>query len=646
MTWWFPRGESVHFGVKRDLGGTLVTTALTAIVANVFAAAEAPGQTGAINRPFPTNDSHAHACPVHGRLPNTAWRGTRKLSERLDERTDEWPLRPWFMAALGAAGGLIFHLLTGRHAYAESVPIWRQAAATFVAVATVSFLVTVEKRRWLWAAGFAAAWGAVIALVGWFTARYNFHPTIFEWPYLSGLFAVMLAAPLFQTIRDEGAWRFPYARVHRHAWTDGVIGAASLVFTGMTFLLSWLIASLFDVIGIDLIKDLMRKEWFDWVLAGLAFGGVLGLLRERDGLAGALQRLVTVVLAVLAPVLAVALVAFLASLPFKGLSGLWNSYIPVTPLLLVSAGGAFVLANDVIGDGGEDRIPNVWLRRSALVLVLCILPLAFLAVLSMGQRVGQYGWTPERIWGVVAAAAAGIYGLLAWWSVFRGRMAFDDYLRPLQVKFALGLCGLALFLALPIVDFGAISASSQLERLQSGKVTPDKFDWTAMAFDFGQSGRRHLAEIETSGPPAQRELAKTALRSTDRYLVTTDIETTTTAAEIDKWMRVLPDGATVDPALRAEVVKNPTCNGKSCVLLLLSPKEALLIGHPYGAQRMVATRFVAQDKGGWSEIPESGEYWPDNQADPRSTPVEVRTVTRRQLFVDGKRVGGPLPEAP
>jgi len=452
----------------------------------------------------------------------------------------------------------------------------------------------------------------------------------------------MLAAPLFQTIRDEGAWRFPYARVHRHAWTDAVIGAASLVFTGVTFLLAWLIASLFDVIGIDFIKELMKKEWFDWVLAGLAFGGALGLLRERDGLAGALQRLVTVVLAVLAPVLAVALALFLASLPFTGLNGLWSSHLPVTPLLLMAAGGAFVFANDVIGDGGEDRRPNVWLHRSALLLVLCILPLALLAGLSMGQRIGQYGWTPERIWGVVAVAAAAIYGLLGWWSVSRGRMAFDDRLRPLQVKFAIGLCGLALLLALPILDFGAISADSQLTRLQSGKVTPDKFDWTAMAFDFGQSGRKHLADIARSGAPGQRNLAKAALDTTDRYLVTSEIEATTTEAEIDKWMRVLPDGVTVPPALRKEVVSDSTCRGKSCVLLIVSPTEALLIGHPYAQERMVATRFVAQTTGGWSQVSEGGGAWPDNKADPRSAPVEVRTVSRRQVFVDGKPVGQPF----
>ena len=111
------------------------------------------------------------------------------------------------------------------------------------------------------------------------------------------------------------------------------------------------------------------------------------------------------------------------------------------------------------------------------MLVVCVLPLAILAALSMGERISQYGWTPERIWGVVAVAIAIVYGAAAWLAVYKGRADFDDPLRPIQTRLAIGLCGLALFLALPIVDFGSISARSQLARLDGSKVTAEEFDW-------------------------------------------------------------------------------------------------------------------------------------------------------------------------
>src|SRR5688500_2609457 len=258
------------------------------------------------------------------------------MAERFDSEDQAWPRRPWMMAAIGAIGGLIVNLLTERYGYSNPMPVWQQAATAFTVVATIAFLLTVELRRWTWAIGFALGWGAVIALIGSFTAQYNRNGEIMEFPFLSGILAVLVAAPLFQTVRDEGGWRFPYARLHRHAWTDAVIGAASLAFTGVTFLLAWLIATLFDVIGIEAIKDLLQEEWFGWMLAGFAFGAAVGILRERDALVATLPKLVMVVFAVLAPVLAVALVAFLFSLPFTGLKGLWQSDVPATPMLLLA----------------------------------------------------------------------------------------------------------------------------------------------------------------------------------------------------------------------------------------------------------------------------------------------------------------------
>lgn len=564
------------------------------------------------------------------------------MAERFDDQNIAWPQRPWIMAAVGAVGGLIIHLLTDSHVYGEPFPVWKQAATSFTAIAVISFLLTVELRRWTWSIGFALGWGAVIALVGWFTARYNQIPNIFEFPFLSGIMAVLIAAPLFQTIRDEGAWRFPYTRLHRHAWTDAVIGAASLGFTGVTFLLAWLIASLFDVIGIDAVKDLLQEEWFGWMLAGFAFGGAVGILRERDALLATLQKLAMVALAVLAPILSVALAAFLLSLPFTGLEGLWESDIPATPMLLLSAAGAVLLANAVIGDGREDRSANAWLRRAALVLVICVLPLAFFAALSMGERVNQYGWTPERIWGVVAVAIAIVYGAVAWWAVYQGRNDFDDPLRPMQTKLAIGLCGLALFLALPIVDFGSISARSQLARLESGKVTADEFDWTAMAFDFGPEGREQLEKVSSGGNAAFRKFARFALSSKERHELFMKSATLAQSSRLDRYLRLLSPDIVLTDELKAEITGYNGCNDKPCALLRLDQGRLLLVHNPHGGfvqSRVIDLAALGKD----GKEPTAATPVPSQEkADLSRANIEVRSVERRQLYVDGKPVGEPI----
>ena len=565
------------------------------------------------------------------------------MAERFDTEDRDWPSRPWIMAAIGAAGGLVVHLLTDGHTgYGQVFPVWKQAATAFTVVATIAFLLTVELRRWTWSMAFAVGWGAVIALIGWFTAQYNHVPEIVEFPFLSGILAVLIAAPLFQTLRDEGAWRFPYARLHRHAWTDAVIGAASLAFTGVTFMLAWLIASLFGVIGIEAIKHLLEEEWFAWMLAGFAFGSAVGLLRERDALVATLQKLVMVIFSVLAPVLAVALIGFLASIPFQGLSGLWNSDIPATPLLLLSAAGATLLANAVIGDGREERSGNRWLRYAALALVLTVLPLAILAAASMGQRIGQYGWTPERIWGVVAVAIAIAYGLAAWWAAYKGRQDFDDPLRPIQTRMAIGLCGLALFLALPILDFGSISAKSQLARLESGRVTAEEFDWAAMAFDFGPAGRRALQKIAASGAAGQRQLASTALKSKERYRVQAAAEGVQREASIERRVRLLSPDIELTPVVRRRLADQGGCTEDiPCSVLRVDSNRLLVVWQSRDKNAVANIVDLAHDPLD-VDAPIATRNLSPKVEDLQKARIEIRTVERRQAFIDGKPVGDPF----
>ena len=558
------------------------------------------------------------------------------MTERLNSETGEWPLRPWIMAGFLAAAGLLFHLLI-HEVTRVNLSAEKQAAATFVAVATVSFAVTLERLRWQWAAAFAAGWGAVIAFVGWFTASYNRDGEIVEFPFLAGIAAVLIAAPLFQTIRDEGAWRFPYKKLHAHAWADAVIGAASMLFTGITFLLAFLIASLFDVIGIDALADLLKEGWFNWMLAGFAFGGALGLLRERDRLVGTLQRLVMIILSVLAPVLAAALSIFLLSTLVTGLDKLWEGWLSATALLLAASAGGVLLVNAVIGDGREERAGNRVLQWSALVLTAVVLPLAALAGAAMGMRIGQYGWTPERMWGAVAIGIALAYGLIGWWSIWRGRRDFDDVLRPLQVKLSIGVCALMVVLALPILDFGAISANSQVRRLQAGKVEPAKFDWAALAFDFGPSGRKQLREIAGSGPAAWRGLAARALDAKERWGIEAATNAAIEADVIAPRIRLLSPDIVLSPQLLERIARRRACPVESQCALVRVDEQRLALVTRYDSGGHVSAMVIDLTQASDDLMRPARPSPTVNDLD--NARIEVREIPKHQVFIDGKPVG-------
>ena len=575
------------------------------------------------------------------------------MTDRIEGEASEWRERPWIMAAVGAAGGLVVHLLTDGLTYAP-VPtfgtILRQSVAAGVGIGTVTFLITAERRRLAWATGFAVAWGLIMALVGYSTGAYNRGGELVEFPFLSGLLAIAVASPLFQTLRDEGRKSLPYKQVHRYAWTDAIIGGASLAFTGLTFLLAFLLSALFDAIGIPFLKDLMGEGWFNWMMAGAAFGAASAVLRERDPLLGTLQRLVMLVFSVLAPVLAGALAIYLIALPVTGFGGLWKSGLPETPLLLSTAAFAVVFLNAIIGDSPDDRSSGRLWRIAEGVLLFAVLPLGVLALVSMSLRVGQYGWTPERLWGVIACLIAIAYGAAAWWAGIRGRGAFDVRLRESQKWLAVGLCALALFLALPILDFGSISARSQLARLESGKVKAEQFDWAAMAFDFGPAGRKALERIARTGPADRRELAGTALKTDNRWAIARQADIVENSVGIEQRVRLLSPDIQWSDELKRRVSERGTCSeGMQCALIRVAPDQLMLLtshrtGNYLSASMVDLKQRPAEQSRPDVMVPAMPVSGTDNvKADLGKAQVEIRQETVSRVYVDGKPVGPAVP---
>ena len=437
----------------------------------------------------------------------------------------------------------------------------------------------------------------------------------------------------------DGGTRLPETRlVHAHIWTNLILWGAACAFVGATMLLTVLLAQLFHLIGIDLLRDLLEEGAFMVPLACAAFGGAVGLLRDRDSMLVTLHKVARAVLSVLAPVLALGLALFVAALPFTGLQPLWDQTQATTPILLACIVGAILLANAVIGNAGDEEASSPALRIAAIALALVMAPLAFVAAVSTAKRIGQYGLTPDRLWACVFVLAAASFALAYLYTLARGRAGWPEALRRANVGLAAGLCLLALFLALPIVSFGAISARDQLARLESGRVAAERFDWAAMRFDFGPAGRRALERLASGGRPDLRPLARRALTAEGRFALA-EYEA---AARPKRPLRLAVDGgAAVDDSLRLALEREGRCFDMPCRLLFTGPKRARLLS---GGCAACPTNVLVYDRlanGEWSVRTASAPTLPGNgyPAPLERRRVEVRTVERQQVFVDGEPAG-------
>jgi len=546
----------------------------------------------------------------------------------------EWPLRPWLLAGLLGLAGLLIHLFTHEK---DDVP-WRVAVAAFLFFGSLGAAFTVERERWKAPAVFAVVIGVVMAGLAWRAVDYGDYLADEQYGFASGIVATALALPLFQAGFVRRRFATPYAEIYHPIWTDAISAAGALAFTGVAWVALAILAKLFQLLKFDFLHDVMQQGWFGWTFSGLAFGAALGVLRNELKVLGMLRTVVLLVLSLLAVPLAVGLVFFLVATAISGPSVLWQATREATPTLLACAVGAFVLTCVLIRQDDAAMTRSRIMRVAALALAIVILPLAVFAAVSLGLRLNQYGLAPERLWGMVAVIVACVWGLGYWVALARGgKAAWAQRLREANVYLAVASCGLALFLALPILDFGTISAANQLHRLETGKVTPDKFDFAALRWDFGDAGKRALARLAKDRNARVAELARISMMQTFRPSPSVVVDN---KARADFKLRVQPD----DPALRELVldhlVTEPWLCDDTCVALDLGASEdgrrkiALVTG-----DSVIPMELPSPPRGRVTTVDL------DNPSTPKLKPgstVKIGLVSKHYVLVDGKPVGSPL----
>jgi hypothetical protein len=303
-----------------------------------------------------------------------------------------------------------------------------------------------------------------------------------------------------------------YATYFDVAWMAGVQLALSIAFTGAFWLLLFLGAALFNIIGLGFLGDLLEKAWFSLPLTSLVFATAVQLTDVRDGLIRGVRTVALMLLSWLLLVLTVLVGGFLAALPFTGLKGLWETG-SATSLVLAATGGLIILINAAYQDGRADNLPPSTLRMAVRVASVLLTPLVVIAAWGLSLRIGQHGLTPDRIIAMactlVGVGYAGGYGFAA----LRTLWSRGDWMQPLErTNIATAVLEVAVILALfsPIADPARLSVADQVSRLQGGKVAADKFDYEFLQNGSGKVGQAALAALAGSDDPAIADRARAA----------------------------------------------------------------------------------------------------------------------------------------
>jgi hypothetical protein len=563
-----------------------------------------------------------------------------------DELADRWAL-----ALTGAAGGLALWavveaemqgLVTGKHWLVVLILVLVGFGATLVMAGPIGL-----GRAGLRGLGL----GLVVAgLVAFYLGRHDQSGGFLDGG-LAPLATVAVAAlPVpFLIAQARGNWR-DYGALFPEAWSIVVRSAAAWVFVGVVWLVVILSDQVLQIVGIGIIQDLMQR----WVVPTVLTGAILGLaLAVVHELADYLSPYLVLRLfrLLLPPVLAVVLL-FLAALPFRGLNGLVQGLSPALLLLTMTAAGIALVTAAVDRDDVQ-ATESALILRAARAMALVLPLLAGLAVWALWQRVGQYGWTPERLFVALIAGIGLAYGLLYAFAVIRGA-GWMGRIRRGNVLLALGVAGLAALWLTPLLNAERLSAQSQLDRFLAGRTALADLDLAAFE-SWGRPGADALAALTArAAEPGQEALAArlagdtTASDAQGRAARvaalgrTLPVQPATAAAIRDRMLDASPEYLLQDwedvcalrlpgdaaPCLLIVDDLLPALPGQEAILMLQrDPGYVELLGMFLQPDGQLATRTVTRTDGGYSspaELVAAMAAWAD--APPPVAPAPINQL--------------------
>jgi hypothetical protein len=472
---------------------------------------------------------------------------------------DDLPSVAIFRIGLGLAQGLGLYLLyraSDDHSWPATQP------ELFAPLLMIALLIPIGVSQ---AAGrmsrgtlviWAVAATALVAALAWYD-RYRAalvldpavdHDTIA--PSFAVLFFTTAGLFITQSLIAAGDADSSFLTRYRNyfdaTWKFGVQLVLAAAFVGVFWGALELGAALFNLIKLDFLERLLDHAWFAIPATALAAAIAIHLTDVRARLVAGIRTVGLTLLSWLLPLMALIVAGFVASLPVTGLEPLWETRSASGLLLAVSA-ALVVLINAAYQDGEAEGARPIVLRYAEIVGSVLLVPLVALAAYALALRVQQYGWTVDRIATLASILVASCYALgytaAALFSLLGAQWMWALESVNIFVAFLILVLVLALFT--PMADPARLSVLSQISRLESGEITPQKFDFDYLRKDGGRYGELALKDLATrkSGPHAA-QIARGATLALNNATATK----TVSAADVEANITVYPHGRALPPS--------------------------------------------------------------------------------------------------
>ena len=424
----------------------------------------------------------------------------------------ERPLPKYLCFAFALIQGVVLTFLyrsVDSGAWPATDPIWLFSLATFFFVFPWMVFLSISdsnvKRVLLACSGFALITAGAGAYIGWQQepveqlSNYSVG-FIFVFTTTIASLKALMYVQLWSEHRDV-----TYGALFTASWRNVLMLFGCGLFTAILFGILFLGGELFAVLGIDFLQTLLKESWFNIPLSAFAYCFATVILRKIIRTIDAIESVMTTLVKFLLPVSALVSITFVIAMPFSGLEKLWDTG-DGTALLLWLQLLSLLFVNVVYVNQSTQPYPT-WVHRMVYV-AMAILPIyTLIAGYGLWLRIDQYGLTVDRCWALLVWFLLGCFSVGYASAIIRER---DEWLTLRnKVNVALGLLVMVLMITVntPLLNFQAMTVTSQFAKLDRTALTYDSLDFDYIANRLGRQGYLALKELEASVEKDNPDLA-------------------------------------------------------------------------------------------------------------------------------------------
>ena len=320
------------------------------------------------------------------------------------------PLSPptrWGMALTGIVQGLVCYLLTLYLIPKDSGWMFYALPGSLAFSSVLLFTVVSFKQRALW------CWLAVVLVVvlgmgGWLKLNLNEED---QWRQYDALWTygwclllmALLALPWLQ-YRIQSATGLPrYAHFYAQQWQNVLTLLLIGVANGLVWLVLLLWSGLFELANITFFSRLFfDTRWVVFVCIGLVTALTVILARQNERLITAIHKLLALIATGLLPLVSLLALLFLVTLPFAGVTAISQRFSAAA--LLSALAFVQLLLTAMVWEPNATRLGYPRLLRLLIQTAVMLTPVyVLIAGWALWVRIGQYGWTSDRLHGVLVS---------------------------------------------------------------------------------------------------------------------------------------------------------------------------------------------------------------------------------------------------